>query len=59
MKDKIIQITQSEQQKEEPMLKIKNSLRDLWYIPSMSTFSQVLSQNNSEYFQKFFLHNVY
>lgn len=59
MKDKIIQITQSEQQKEEPMLKIKNSLRDLWYIPSMSTFSKVLSQNNVEYFQKFFLHNVY
>ena len=59
MKDKIIQITQSEQQKEEPMLKIKNSLRDLWYIPSMSTFSKDLSQNSSEYFQKFFLHNVY
>lgn len=59
MKDKIIQITQSEQQKEEPMLKIKNSLRDLWYIPSMSTFGKVLSQNNVEYFQKFFLHNVY
>lgn len=59
MKDKIIQITQSEQQKEEPMLKIKNSLRDLWYIPSESGFSKVLSQNNGEYFQKFFLHNVY
>ena len=55
----LIQITQSEQQKEEPMLKIKNSLRDLWYIPSMSTFSKVLSQINVEYFQKFFLHNVY
>ena len=59
LKDKIIQVTWSEQQKEEPMFKIKNNLRDLWYIPSTSTFGKVLSQINVEYFQKRLLHNVY